>query len=125
MQLDIDDNRGPWRIRGYDLGRIQVNERVFTRSLILTERALIEAWAPQRLEELTADHLAEVVALEPEIILLGTGERLRFPPAEVLAPLSGSGIGLEVMDTPAACRTYNILAGEGRRVAAALMMIEG
>ena len=65
-----------------------------------------------------------LVGHKPEVVLLGTGARLRFPPAAVLAPLTRAGIGVEVMDTAAACRTYNILAGDGRRVVAALLMIE-
>jgi uncharacterized protein len=65
------------------------------------------------------------VLLCPELLILGTGRRQRFPRAELLAPLAEAGIGWEVMDTGAACRTYNILMSEGRNVAAALLMIEG
>jgi uncharacterized protein len=62
--------------------------------------------------------------LESEVVLIGTGKSLRFPRSELIAPLMASGTGFEIMDTAAACRTYNILMGEGRRVSAALLMIE-
>lgn len=94
------------------------------RSLILTPQELILDWEPQLLADLQAGHLSRVVAAAPEVVLLGTGSRLRFPPASVLAPCYQAGVGVEVMDTGAACRTFNILAGEGRQVVAALLMIE-
>jgi uncharacterized protein len=74
------------------------------------------------IEELAAPHIERLAALAPEIVLLGTGERHRFPPARVLAQIYAQGIGIEIMDTYAACRTFNILAGEGRRVLAALIV---
>ena len=98
--------------------------REHRRSLILTPQQLIEDWAPQQIAELTADHWQAVLGLQPEVILLGTGKRLTFPPMAILSPCHQAGIGIEVMDTSAACRTFNILASEGRNVVAALMMIE-
>ena len=74
------------------------------------------------LDALTADHLALLVGLGREIVLLGTGARLRFPHPEILKPLIQAGIGVEVMDVQAACRTYNILMAEERRIAAALLL---
>jgi uncharacterized protein len=73
-------------------------------------------------EGLAADHMAAIVELAPEIVLLGTGASLRFPEPALLAPLYKAGIGVEVMDTPAACRTYNILLAEGRKVLAAVIV---
>ena len=78
--------------------------------------------AAASIETLSADHIAAIVELAPEIVLLGTGPAFRFPDAARLAPLYKAGIGVEVMDTPAACRTYNILLGEGRNVVAALIL---
>jgi uncharacterized protein len=74
------------------------------------------------IEGLAADHFAAIVELAPEIVLLGTGARFTFPMPALLAPLYKAGIGVEAMDTPAACRTYNILLGEGRNVVAALIV---
>lgn len=90
---------------------------------ILGARQLQTDWEPRALPDLTAAHLTAVLELEPEILLLGTGDRLQFPAPDILAPVHRAGVGLEVMDTAAACRTFNILVGEGRRVVAALLMI--
>ncbi len=95
-----------------------------TQSLILTSQQLIIDWEPNQLDELTAAHLDTVLNLEPELILLGTGTRQQFPAMDIMLPLHQARIGVEVMDTAAACRTFNILVAEGRHVAAALMMIE-
>ena len=98
--------------------------RVITRSVIVTPIALLEDWQPQSVADLTAAHFEPVLEMQPELIVLGTGARIQFPAGAILAPCYQAGIGVEVMDTGAACRTYNILAAEGRRVAAALLMIE-
>jgi uncharacterized protein len=94
-----------------------------TESLILTGRQVITEWEPNQLTELTAAHLEMVLSLEPELVLLGTGARQQFPAMDILATLQRAQIGVEVMDTAAACRTFNILVAEGRHVAAALLMI--
>jgi len=95
-----------------------------TTSLILTPSQMLTDWPPEHFEEVGPDHFDEVLALEPEVVIFGSGQRLRFPPAAVGARLNARGIGIEVMDTAAACRTFNILMGEGRQVVAALLMIE-
>jgi uncharacterized protein len=94
-----------------------------TESLILTGRQVIIDWEPNQLAELTTSHLEEVLSLDPELVLLGTGSRQQFPAMETMLPLHRAQIGIEVMDTAAACRTFNILVAEGRHVAAALLMI--
>jgi uncharacterized protein len=88
----------------------------------VTPREPVEAWAPARFEALAAEHFAPLAEREIEIVLLGTGNRLRFPRPEVTRPLIEARIGVEVMDVQAACRTYNILMAEGRKVAAALVL---
>jgi uncharacterized protein len=110
-------------IRAYEKGRILVNEHLIDRHVVVTPERLIADWAPG-FTELQASHLEALRELAPEILLLGTGARLRFPAADCMAVFLQQGIGMEVMDTAAACRTYNILLGEGRRVVAALFMIE-
>jgi len=107
------------------VGQIIVNQDSYTRSLVVLPGQVIADWPPQAFEELALAHLAALVTLRPELVILGTGRRQRFPRAELLAPLVEAGLGWEVMDTGAACRTYNILMSEGRNVAAALLMIEG
>ncbi|HEY3048381.1 MAG TPA: Mth938-like domain-containing protein [Polaromonas sp.] len=79
-------------------------------------------WHCPRFEQLTAEHFTRLVETLPELVIFGSGTRLRFPPPAFLRALMEKRIGIETMDTLAACRTYNILAGEGRRVIAALLI---
>lgn len=111
-------------IRHYHPGEIRVRETNYERSLIVTPRRVIDDWPPQVHTELTPDHLERLLALDPrpEMILLGTGENQHFPPRETMAPLINAGIGVEIMATVAACRTWNIVLAEGRRAAAALII---
>lgn len=124
MKLDLDSRAPGYLIRAYERGRITVNEEVLTRSFVLTPERLLRDWPPQSAAELAAEHFELVAALEPEVVLLGSGARLRWPAAAVIAPLTRRSIAVEVMDTGAACRSYSILQSEQRRVAAALLMIE-
>ncbi len=106
-----------------DAGPLPLTE-VFTRSFVIAPDQLLRDWPPQQLDELEPHHLAALLPLQPELVLLGSGTRFRFPAQDVLQTLAAHGIGIEVMDTGAACRTYNVLAGEGRRVVAALLLGE-
>ena len=106
---------------GYGEGFVQVNGQRRESSVLVTPDALLD-WAPASFAELAEAHFARIVELRPEVVLLGTGARLRYPPAALTAPLARAGIGLEVMDVQAACRTYNILAAEDRVVVAALLL---
>ena len=92
------------------------------RSFIITADTLVKDWEPRSIDQLMANHFSAIVAMKPELVLLGTGRQLRFPPHALLTPLMEAAIGCEVMDTAAACRTYNILNSEGRRVGAALLL---
>ena len=108
------------RFTAYGEGYVVVNGARHAASIIvLPER--VEPWPVAAFEALAQEHFAALAALSPEVVLLGTGSRLRFPPPRLTAALTRAGIGLEVMDVQAACRTYNILADEERHVAAALL----
>jgi uncharacterized protein len=109
-------------IRAYAAGQVTVNDEIIVTSVIVTPDRIIRDWLPHTFGELEPRHIARLEDLQPEIIVLGTGLRLRFPDAEFTAGFLSQGIGVEIMDTTAACRTYNILLSEGRRVVAALMM---
>lgn len=122
MKFTLDRAATPNVVRGYAPGLLRIGEREIDRSVVVTARRLIDDWRPQRIEELTAADLEPVLALEPEVLLLGSGARQVFPAPELLARLYAARIGFEVMDTGAACRTYNVLVGEGREVAAALII---
>ncbi len=97
--------------------------RTLTRSCVVTPHRLVADWPPQAFGEVARVHFELVSALDPEIVLFGSGASLQFPRVELLAPLTSRGIGVEAMDTGAACRTYNILTADGRKVAAVLLMI--
>lgn len=92
------------------------------RSIIVLPKR-IEAWAPDSFLELKQSHFQSLLKLEPEVVIVGTGEHPHLPLPSLMEPLLRQQVGVEFMDTPAACRTYNILVGEGRRVIAALLMI--
>jgi uncharacterized protein len=106
----------------YGEGYVSVNGRRLETSVIVLPDRLIEDWGATRFESLAPAHMVALAGLGREIVLLGTGRLLRFPRPEVLRPLVQAGVGVEVMDVQAACRTYNILASEERRVAAALLL---
>jgi uncharacterized protein len=122
VKIERDDAQGRNTFTGYGEGYVEVNLRRYSSSLVVAGERVITSWPAASLESLTADHLAAIVELAPEIVLLGTGSAFSFPEPQLLAPLRKAGIGVEVMDTPAACRTYNILLGEGRNVVAALIV---
>lgn len=108
---------------GYGAGYVLVNRKRHERNLVVMPDRIIEDWAATTFDQLAAEHFDFLLSLQPEMVLFGTGARLRFPHPKLTKNLIGSGIGVEVMDTSAACRTYNILTDEGRRVAAALLIL--
>lgn len=122
MKLHLSNAEGRNQITSCAAGFVAVNGVRHARSLLVTPSELVADWSASDANALTQAHLDAAVALAPEVVLLGTGTRLQFPPTEVLRPLIDAGIGFEVMDTGAACRTYNILMAEGRRVLAALIV---
>lgn len=109
-------------VAGYGPGWIDVGGRRFERSLLLRPGIIDPDWGPAPGEALAAAHLTALAGLAGTVVLLGTGLRQRFPETAWLRPLREAGIGIEIMDTGAACRTYNILVAEGRDVAAALVI---
>ncbi len=111
-------------IHAYDVGWVQVQGKTIDSSVIVQPGSLDTNWQVVNMQALTREHFDCLAKLDVEIILLGTGKNHHFPPSELLRPLLLQGIALEPMHTAAACRTYNILVGEGRSVAAALIMIE-
>jgi len=122
MKLTDDRVAGANLVRAYTPGELRIGERVLHRSCLVGVNQLVTDWRPQTLGELTLDDLDAVLALDPELVVLGSGSRQKFPGAQLLAKLLSRGIGCEVMDTGAACRTYNVLASEDRRVVAALLL---
>ena len=109
-------------IQGYEPGRIIVDGRGYGESLIVSPERIIPGWGPASADELTEDHLAALAGLAPQVVVIGTGERQVFPDPRLYFSLLQRGTGVEIMDTGAACRTYNILMSEGRSVAAGLIV---
>ncbi len=120
--LNLDENRAVYQIKAYKPGYIQVNEKVFTHSIVISAEKLVTDWQPQSITELTSQHLDVIAAMQPTILLLGTGTSLQFPDITLYGHLINQNIGVEIMDTSAACRTYNALTAENRNVVAALII---
>ena len=122
MKLHSTTAEGLNSITAYGPGFIAVNGRSLARSFLLAPDRVLEDWGPESFDTLSEASMHAVAALDCPIVLLGTGSRQRFPAPALLHPLIERGMGVEVMDSFAACRTYNILLAEGRAVAAALIV---
>lgn len=107
-------------IRAWEPGRLRVGEHWFSGSLIVSPDTVIDEWPVDTPRELTLEQLEPVLSLDPDIVLIGTGGESILPDLELVAALAARGMGLEIMSTAAACRTYNVLVHEQRRVVAAL-----
>jgi uncharacterized protein len=121
MKLHLEHGGGRCVFTSSGRGYLEINQARH-ESPLLVMGDTIEPWEATAFEALAADHFAHLLAWKPEIVLLGTGGTLRFPARALTAPLAAAGVGLEVMDTRAACRTFNVLAAEGRRVLAAVFL---
>jgi uncharacterized protein len=109
-------------IRAWEPGRIRIAERWFTTHLIVSADTILSEWTPRDTSRVTVADLEPVLELEPELIILGSGSVAAPPDVDLMAELAARGIGLECMQTSAACRTFNVLIHEGRRAAAALIV---
>lgn len=122
MRFAQDSTSGINVIRAYGNGELRVNENVYRGAVLLSAATVIAAENIHNLEQLIALDVSRTLALEPELVLLGTGARQIFPAPSYGAQFLRAGIGFEVMDTSAACRTFNVLVSEQRRVAALLLV---
>jgi len=109
-------------VRRVGAGTVTVVDRDFHKSILLTPQQVVEDWEATDAARLTLDDVEKIAGLQPEVVLLGTGERQVFPPAEVMAGFLRRGIGIEAMTNGSAARTYSLLAGEGRKVVAAFIL---
>lgn len=122
MPLDLDNNESRYQIRAYQPGAIVINEQTFAQSVIIAPNQLIEHWAPQSAADITAADFLPIMAMKPTILLIGTGAKQIFISTSLYGELINANIGVEIMDTSAACRTYNALSAENRNVVAALII---
>lgn len=122
MKFSEADAGSGYLIEGYGAGWIGLSGRRYTRSLILTPTEIIEPWGPTTAADLTREHLTAIADLKPRVVLIGIGEQPTILDPLLYMNLLERGIGVEVMTTGAACRTYNILMSEGREVVAGLIV---
>lgn len=121
MKLSADPRSGQNLITGYTTGEVKLAERTLVTSAIVMADRIVD-WAVTGVDTLNEAALDAILDLQPELVLLATGERQQFPAPRLLAYLPSRGVGVEVMHTGAACRTYNVLVAEDRRVALALVL---
>ena len=122
MKFQPDQLAGTNVISRHEPQALWVGKQCFGHSLLVPWQGQIQRWAPRRPEDLSAADFEAVLALGPELVIFGSGPRQKFVPAALLRALIERRIGVEAMDTAAACRTYNVLAAEGRPVVAALLL---
>lgn len=124
MKLHLDQNAALNMITGYGADHVLINKVRHDGNLLLSPQQILAGWAPAAHADLSGLQVADLAAaleLQPNILIVGTGRRQRFPPPALLQPLIEARVGFEFMDLAAACRTYNVLAGEARAVALALL----
>jgi uncharacterized protein len=122
MKFQPETLAGANAITRHEAGRVWVGPKAYDHSLIVPWSGPIEPWQAGALADLTPGHFERLAHLQPEVVIFGSGQRLRFVPAVLLRSLIERRIGVETMDTAAACRTYNVLLSEGRAVLAALLI---
>ena len=122
MKFHITQAEGRNLFTGYGEGYVAINHQRFEHAVVVAPAHEVRHWDAPAFDELTAAHFDSLLDLKPEIVILGTGDKLRFPRPEVARALASAAIGFEAMDTKAACRTYNILMAEGRQVVAAILV---
>lgn len=120
--LQLDDNKATYQIRAFKPGMIQINELILTNSVIVLPQQLIENWPPISVATLTPASFNLFLTLKPDVLLIGTGSESVFLDPALYGELINARIGVEVMNTSAACRTYNALCADNRHVAAALLL---
>ena len=123
MKFSEETNANHNNITRYGEGFVEIKGKLVNTSVIINSEEFIADWQPQSFDELTAEHCHLLVESKPDVIILGTGKTQQFPERDILKLFAQHQIGLEVMDTSAACRTFNILLSEDRNVVAGLFMI--
>lgn len=122
MKLSEDYTTGSNIIRAFTEDSIEVNDKIFRNSLIVGNTLLIADWGITNIEQITHSHWESFIEYSPEVIIIGTGPAIKFPHPSSYAPIIEQGIGIEFMDSAAACRTYNILLSEDRSVMAGIIL---
>ncbi len=121
IELDISEP-DVHKIRSYSNDSFTVNDSVINSNIVISRHTLEENWLQQGYQNFATQHLDAIISMNPEIIIIGTGEKIAFPDQSIMAYVNQHQIGLEIMDTGAACRSYNLLIDEGREVVACLFL---
>jgi uncharacterized protein len=122
VKLQPDKQPSLNTVSAYGPDYIEINAQRYTQSLLLSPESPVIEWSCTRFEDIKAEDFEQIAKLDPAVVIFGSGEKIRFPQAALIAPLIARNIGLETMDLQAACRTYNVLMAEGRKVVAALLI---
>ena len=122
MKLSEDYTDGSHIIHSYESDKVVVNSQTFTKSFLVSNNAVNANWDIEHIDQMTHQHWLDITQLKPEVILIGTGKKIIFPHPSSYAPAIEQGIGVEFMDSGAACRTYNILLSEDRVVVAGIIL---
>jgi len=121
MQLDREQGYGNI-IRSFSTGELRINDALLSNHVIVSTEKIIENWSPANIADLSIADFGDVLGMTPEVIVFGTGPTQIFPPGALITDILRRGIGFEIMATSAACRTFNVLAAERRKVVAALLV---
>jgi uncharacterized protein len=122
MKLHATSTQQYQTVTAYDENSVEINAKSYRRSLLVMPEMAPVDWPVASFDALSAEDFAQIDAIDPDVVILGTGERQRFIHPRLIGALTARRVGVETMDNPAACRTYNILMAEGRRVALALIL---
>ena len=122
MKFSEEDSADSHIIQSYNNNAIMIGGRIFNSSFIVSRSTLIENWPLSEISQLESAHLQPILDMKPEVILIGTGLKLIFPAPNSYSSVINQGVGIEFMDSGAACRTYNVLASEKRNVIAAIIL---
>ncbi len=122
MKLQPDKQPSLNTVSAYGQDYIEINAQRYTSSVFLSPESPVIEWSCTRFEDIKTEDFEQIAKLGPAVVIFGSGDRIRFPQPALIAPLIARNIGLETMDLQAACRTYNVLMAEGRKVVAALLI---
>lgn len=122
MKLQPDPKSHLNTVTSYDANRIEINTVPYSHSVLVMPEGSVQEWPVTDFSALKAEHFELIAQKKPELVIFGAGQTIKFPNPALLAPLIKARIGFETMDTQAACRTYNILMGEGRLVLGAFIL---
>ncbi len=122
MRLSLDDNTAVYQIKAYDNDSVTINDTTYHDSLIVSPKQIIHPWPVSTIQALKPADIEPILALEPNVLLLGSGKTLRFPPKEIIGYFAQNQIPVEVMNNSALCRTYSVLTAENRHVVAVIIL---